>query len=59
MLDDDALAENDGFLLAADCQQVNAVPTSNKYVDRSLLFIKLLLVFCVYLHRHMGLPTNI
>lgn len=34
MLDDDGLAVNYRFSLAADCQQVDAVPASSENVDR-------------------------
>lgn len=48
MLDDEALAENDRFPLAADCQQVCTVPASSEYVDRRLTFMPLLLlIVCV------------
>lgn len=45
MLDDEALAENDRSSLAADCQQVHAVAATIDYVDISLSFMALLLVF--------------
>lgn len=51
MLDDEALAENYRFSMAADCQRVFAAPASSEYVD-SFAFVFMCVYVCVLACNH-------